>query len=209
VLGGGVAGMVGLPVAWALLESYGPASRLAHYSYFPGGLGELAAALLLGASLGGHAAARLLARPARLPVPWIRLGLLLLLAGLWIRPHLDAFPAGAPAAEREAWARARVKEYAALADLAARLPAVASDVGPVRTVAPSADARHAYSQEMNGLYMHFELEIAGERGTGLLEVRCTLHRGALHAWEPARWRFAGRETAVPEPPPDTPGPWRR
>ncbi len=133
-------------------------------------------------------------RPRRLP--WLRLGALALCFA-WIASFpLRTFPASGTAAEREAWARANVREYGGLARIVASVPVVAQDAGQVRTVAPTAGDRHAWAPEMDGDALLFSLDVIGDRGAGVFDVDATLSGGHVFRWRAGRWRFQGRTTPV-------------
>ena len=202
-----IVGMIALPALCFALRSVGPAARVVFFDYLP--FEELAiagAAAALGASLGPPAARGLRLLPLRAAArPRLRLiGLALLLS--WIAlPQLRAFPASASAAERDAWARARVRHYAALTRVVAAVPEVQRDVGRVVAIAPTGGDAHRFAREMNGDDMLFVLEVVGERGRGVFHADCTLDDHRVYGWNPGRWLSRGREQRIDAVPERVPG----
>jgi hypothetical protein len=119
-----------------------------------------------------------------------------LLAAWLLLPQLRAFPARGSLAERDAWARANVPAYPALARVVAECPEVLADVGRVEAMAPTGTDRHSSAQGMNGDDVRFTLEVIGEGGTGTLLADCTLIDGAVLDWHQGRWTFAGKVVRI-------------
>lgn len=196
---GSIAGLFALPTAYLALDRIGPASRIVFRPYlFDDSFGKVLVACVLGAALGSEA--RRFAEPERVrPAPRIKLALLLLWIGWCLVPHFMAFPAGASMAERDAWARSNVKEYAGLVHAVARIPEITRDVGRIREVAPTSADQHVFAREMNGDDLRFALDVAGEKGSGVLRVECTIMGDAVLDWRSGTWTFDGKETVVSAP----------
>jgi hypothetical protein len=147
--------------------------------------------------------AALFYRPSTVPfrrLPWLRLaGLLLFLVAISI-PNLHPFPARGSIAEREAWARRNVSNYAGLVHIVAAVPEVVADVGRIVAVAPTANDRHVYAKTMNGDEMRFALDVVGDKGSGVFRVVCTVLGNITVDWSDSRWVFGGRETRIPQSP---------
>jgi hypothetical protein len=118
-----------------------------------------------------------------------------LLAWVIVR-QLDPFPSHGNVAERDAWARAHVREYPGLARFASELPVVLADLKKVAAVAPTGSAQHRYARDMDGDAMLFTLDVVGERGQGTLSVDATFSEGSLFVWRGGRWTFEGVTTPV-------------
>jgi hypothetical protein len=171
-----------------------------------GHLGEghaAAAGAVLVASLAGAWAAGVagfraepegVARP-----PWRRRALLVVLTAFatWIAaPQVDAFPARASIAQRDAWTRRHVRGYPGLTRLVARIPAVRGDVGDVVEIAPTATDAQSHATTMDGDDMRLALEVVGSRGRGTLRVESTFDGPQMMRWEPAEWSFGGRVSTL-------------
>ena len=128
--------------------------------------------------------------------PWLRLAALAILIAWCIFPQFPTYPTSGTAAERDAWARKHVREYAALAKAVAQVPEVESDLGRVTQIAPTAHDRQIFATEMNGDDMKFTLEVVGEKGFGLFKADCTLDGDAVMEWRPSQWIFNGRTTVI-------------
>ena len=128
--------------------------------------------------------------------PWLRPSAAILLIAWLLIPHFRAFPENGTPAEREAWARKHVRQYASLARTVERIPLVADDVGQVTRIAPTAHDKHTAAQDMNGVGMNFTLEMAGEKGSGILRVHCTVDGDTVFDWQPATWSFNGKTTEI-------------
>jgi hypothetical protein len=128
--------------------------------------------------------------------PWARLLALALVAAAIVATQLRAFPSRGTAAERDAWARAHVRQYAALAGIVARIPVVVGDVGRVTSIAPTAGDRHSYASEMDGDELHFTLEVIGERGSGVFFADGTIEGDWIVDWRSGRWSSGGRTVPV-------------
>lgn len=205
-----IVGMIGLPALCFALQSVGPGARVVFFDYLP--LEELAiagAAGALGASLGPPVARGLrLLPPTAAGRRWPRLrsiGLGLLLG--WIAlPHLRAFPASGSLAERDAWARAHVRHYAALTRVIAAVPELQRDVGRIVAIAPTGSDEQRFAREMNGDDMLFVLDVVGERGRGVFHANCTLDDDRVYSWNPGRWLSQGREQRIDKVPDRVPRP---
>ncbi|HKU37804.1 MAG TPA: hypothetical protein VJR89_06650 [Polyangiales bacterium] len=205
VLLAALAGMLLLPAACLALRYFGPAARVMYFDYLP--IEELAiavAAAVLGASLAATGA-RAVLRPQPTAAPVLRFAALALLLA-WIGGvQLFAFPAAAGVAKREAWARARLPQYAALKRVVAAVPEVQRDVGKLVALAPTSNDEHRAAREMNGDDMHFALDVVGERGRGVFYVDCTLDEFRVYDWRPGRWLFDGRAERIERVPERVPG----
>jgi len=136
--------------------------------------------------------------PRRLP--WVRFAALFVFLAIISIPHLRAFPAHASIAERDAWARRHVREYASLVRIVASVPEVVADVGRITAVAPTSNDRHVYARTMNGDEMRFALDIVGGKGAGVFRAVCTVMGDVTVEWEEGRWIFGGKETPIPASP---------
>jgi len=259
-----VLGMLLVPAAYQMLETYGPSSRVVFYEYLPL---PGAADYLLAAGLGAWLAARAYRRfssharysTARLiagcllgsgiglalvavsmlgsaPSHWMNARVLLVIVSVvpvvagwcggivlfkstepdardprfpWLRPsaavfvivwllipQFRAFPDEGTVAEREAWARKHVRQYASLERTVEQVPLVAENVGHVIRIAPTAHDKHTAAQDMNGVAMNFTLEVVGEKGSGILHAHCTVDGDTVFDWQPATWSFNGKTTEI-------------
>jgi hypothetical protein len=128
------------------------------------------------------------------------------LIGWVIARQLDAFPSHGNVAERDAWARAHVREYPGLARFASQLPVVIADLKTVVAVAPTGTERHFFGRDMDGDTMRFTLDLLGDSGRGTLWVDATFSEGNLFAWREGRWTFNGVTTPVDAPADGIPAP---
>jgi hypothetical protein len=110
--------------------------------------------------------------------------------------QLDAFPSHGDIAERDAWARAHVREYPGLVRFASQLPVVTSDLGKVVAVAPTGAERHSHAWDMDGDAMRFTLDMVGETTRGTLWVDATFTQGNLWEWRAGRWTYNAVTTPV-------------
>ncbi|MGH7437139.1 MAG: hypothetical protein ACRENE_15805 [Polyangiaceae bacterium] len=113
--------------------------------------------------------------------------------------QLDALPSHGSVAERDAWARAHLREYPALALLVSQLPVVRTDLTKVVVVAPMGTGQHSYALDMDGDGMRFTLEVVGETSRGTLWIDATFSEGKLIVWRGGRWTFNGVTTPVEGP----------
>jgi hypothetical protein len=165
------------------------------------GFDALAMATFLAISgLGGWAGGVLVFKAKDAPgnprAPWVRLAVLAILSAVIVGTQLGAFPSNGTAAEREAWARANVRQYPGLARIVSGIPEVVSDVGRVATVAPTARDQHSYAREMNGDGMRFTLDVIGERGAGIFVADGTIDEDRITDWRSGVWSFGGRTTEI-------------
>jgi hypothetical protein len=130
----------------------------------------------------------------RLPVAKLVLLGLVMMYGLI--PQLRAFPARGALAERDAWARARVREYPSLVRVVKALPAVIRDVGRVVQVAPTGNDPHSFAREMDGDDLLFTLQVVGSKGTGTLRADCTIDGERILDWRSGTWSFNGTVTRI-------------
>jgi hypothetical protein len=145
-------------------------------------------------------------RPSR--APWVRIAALVLVFAHFVVPQFTSFPANGTMTERDAWARANLREYPKLVQTVSIFPLVVADVGRVLRVAPTSEDRHFIGRDMNGDYMNVTLELVGEKGTGRLRVSALVMDGWFREWREGSWTAAGRVTALPTAPPGTMWPQR-
>jgi hypothetical protein len=187
--------------ALAVLPGALVASALNHQLW---GLGPLAMAALFGITgLGGWLGGLRLFRsqsqdppPRSRRTPWWRLAALALLIAAIVNAQLDPFPSRGTVAERDAWARAHVREYPGLTRVVSRVPEVVGDIGRVTAIAPTAHDQHMFGREMNGDDMLFTLEVVGERGTGVFFADGTLANDWIVDWRSGSWTFGGKTTPI-------------
>lgn len=199
--------MLAMPVVGFLLRNTGPAARVVYYVYLPlVPVALYAAAALLGAAIGFSVPTWLLASGAPQRKPYLRLAGLALFT-LWaIWPQLFAFPAGASLAERDAWARAELRNYPALTRVVGNIPELRNDLGAGIAMAPTSSDEHRIAQTMDGDEMSITFELVGPRGRGTLSTNCTLDDYNVYDWREARWRFGGKETRIAKVAPRVPAP---
>jgi hypothetical protein len=195
---GAIVGAIALTALSFTLRYIGPASRVVYFEYIPAEeLALFMASIAVGASLGWsapHRFRRAPSEPRRLPS--IRLAALGCLVMWIVLAQLRAFPATASAADREAWARARLPQYASLAKVVAAIPEVQRDVGSIVSIAPTGDEQHRAAREMNGDDMHFALDVVGQHGAGVFHADCTLDEARVYDWREGRWVMNGREQNI-------------
>ncbi len=163
---------------------------------FGGWLGGAELALSVGAVAGSLLAYKPAASAASRTLPVakrVALGCVLLFA---LGPQLRAFPAHGTLAQRNAWARAHVREYPRLVRLVKTLPVVTRDLARVVQVAPTGGDKHSFAREMNGDDLSFTLEVVGAKGTRTLHADCTIEGDRVLDWRSGTWHFGGKETRV-------------
>lgn len=110
------------------------------------------------------------------------------------------FPADAPPAERESWARQVFPaHYPAAADLARRSPAVLADVGEVSAVAPAKGTENRVFHGPSESTATFTLDVVGSRETGQLRAVLTIAGtppGAAPVFGALAWTASGRTIAL-------------
>jgi hypothetical protein len=119
------------------------------------------------------------------------------LIGVWlIHPQFTAFPSHGSIAERQAWARLHIPQYAYLERTIENIPVIQDSIGRVTAIAPAPDAQHVTGLDMDGVAMKLVLDVMGERGVGTLSVDCTIDQDAVFNWQPAIWIAAGKTTEI-------------
>jgi hypothetical protein len=135
------------------------------------------------------------------PTKRVRLGWLpLSIAGtvaVWlIYPQFVAFPKHGTLAEREAWAQHNIRQYMSLTRTIKNIPLIRESVGPVTAIAPASGQQHITAQTMDGVEMNIVLDVVGDRGGGILHVRCTVDGDVVFDWQPATWTMYGLTTEI-------------
>jgi len=127
---------------------------------------------------------------------WLPLSIAAIVAFWLIHPQFAAFPNNGTAAEREAWARFNIRQYMSLTRTIEKIPLIRESVGQVNTIAPASGQQHVTAQTMDGVEMNMVLEVVGDRGTGILSVRCTIDGDTVFDWQPATWTMAGMTSEI-------------
>jgi hypothetical protein len=119
------------------------------------------------------------------------------LIGVWlIHPQFTAFPSHGNIAEREAWARLHIPQYADLARTIENIPVIEDSIGRVTAIAPASGVQHVTGLDMDGVAMRLVLDVMGERGVGTLSVNCTIDQNVVFDWQPAIWTASGKTTEI-------------
>ena len=127
---------------------------------------------------------------------WLSLSLVAT-AVIWlIHPQFAAFPKHGTVPEREAWARANIRQYKSLTRTVEKLPLIQQSVGRVIAIVPTSGEQHVTGPTMDGMAMKMTLEVVGDKGAGILRVNCTLDGDAVFDWEPATWTMDGTTTEI-------------
>jgi hypothetical protein len=127
---------------------------------------------------------------------WLAAGAAALI-GVWlIHPQFTAFPNHGNIAEREAWARLHIPQYADLARTIENIPIIQDSIGRLTAIAPASDVQHMTGLDMDGVAMRLVLDVMGERGVGTLSVNCTIDQDVVFDWQPAIWTASGKTTEI-------------
>ena len=113
-----------------------------------------------------------------------------------IHPQLAAFPKHGTVADREAWARLNIRQYMSLTRTVEKIPLIRESVGRVTAIAPASDQQHITAQTMDGVEMNMVLDVVGDKGAGVLRVRCTIDGDTVFDWQPATWTMDGLTTEI-------------
>jgi len=113
-----------------------------------------------------------------------------------IHPQLAAFPKHGTVADREAWARLNIRQYMSLTRTVEKIPLIRESVGRVTAIAPASDQQHITAQTMDGVEMNMVLDVVGDKGAGVLRVRCTIDGDTVFDWQPATWTMDGPTTEI-------------
>ena len=127
---------------------------------------------------------------------WLSLSLAAIAAIWLIHPQFAAFPKHGTVPEREAWARANIRQYKSLTRTVEKLPLIQQSVGRVIAIAPTSGEQHVTAQTMDGVAMNMALDVVGDKGAGILRVNCTLDGDTVFEWEPATWTMGGTTTEI-------------
>lgn len=127
---------------------------------------------------------------------WLPLSIAGTVAVWLIYPQFIAFPDSGTVAEREAWAQHNVRQYMSLTRTIKNIPLIRESVGPVTAIAPASGQQHVTAQTMDGVEMNMVLDVVGDRGGGILHVRCTIDGDTVFDWHPAAWVMDGLTTEI-------------
>jgi hypothetical protein len=127
---------------------------------------------------------------------WLPLSTAAAVAVWLIYPQLAAFPEHGTGAEREAWARLNIRQYTSLIRTVEKIPLIREGVGRVIAIAPASGQRQVTAQTMDGVEMDMVLDVAGDRGAGILRVNCTIDGDMVFDWQPATWTMDGLTTEI-------------
>jgi hypothetical protein len=113
-----------------------------------------------------------------------------------VYPQFGAFPEHGTVAEREAWARLNIRQYTSLTRTVEKIPLIRESVGRVIAIAPAFGQRQVTALTMDGVEMDMVLDVAGDRGAGILRVNCTIDGDLVFDWQPATWTMDGLTTEI-------------
>jgi hypothetical protein len=111
---------------------------------------------------------------------------------LWlVHPQFSAFPEHGTVAERETWARLNVRQYMSLTRTIAKIPQIQESVGRVTSIAPASHEQQVTGPTMDGMEFNMVLDVVGDRGVGVLHVRCTIDGDLVFDWQSGTWTTNG------------------
>ena len=127
---------------------------------------------------------------------WLPWSIAVAVAVWLVLPQFGAFPSHGSIAEREAWARLNIRQYASLMRTVENIPLIKDSVGGVTAIAPASGVQQVTAGDMDGIMMRLVLDVVGEKGAGTLQVRCTIDGATVFDWQPAIWTMDGTTTEI-------------
>lgn len=117
--------------------------------------------------------------------------LLLVPIVMTVRQSDPEFPHDSTLNVRDQWAKDHLNPYYSVAvDYVSKVNRIRKDVGDNMVVAPSL---HSENGSVSGS-AKFTLEVAGEDGTGICEIKFRYHRSGDHKYHYLRWKFKNNTT---------------
>ena len=76
------------------------------------------------------------------------------------------------------------------------IPLIQDSVGGVIAIAPASGVQQVTAGDMDGIMMRLVLDVVGDKGTGTLQVHCTIDGDTVFDWQPATWTMFGMTTEI-------------